>query len=136
LSLFEFGSRKQKPRASLSVFDSISTATAHTEPTETVAPFSVSEMTTPVVKTMGQPVDPKHTFETFVVGASNQFAHAAARAVAEQPATQYNPLFVYSSAGLGKTHLLHAIGNYMLRANPKAKICYISAEKFMNDVIE
>lgn len=90
----------------------------------------------PVVRTFGHPVDPKQTFDTFVVGASNQFAHAAARAVAEHPATQYNPLFLYSDAGLGKTHLLHAIGNYILRANPKAKICYISAEKFANDLID
>lgn len=103
---------------------------------ELLTPVSVRDMAAPVVKTMGQPLDPKHTFETFVVGASNQFAHAAARAVAEQPATQYNPLFLYSDAGLGKTHLLHAIGNYVLRINPKAKICFISAEKFVNDLIE
>ena len=110
--------------------------TQTTQNNEILTPLSVREMTAPVVKTMGQPLDPKHTFETFVVGASNQFAHAAARAVAEQPATQYNPLFLYSDAGLGKTHLLHAIGNYILRINPKAKICFISAEKFVNDLIE
>jgi chromosomal replication initiator protein len=90
----------------------------------------------PVIRTLGQPLNPKHTFESFVVGASNQFAHAAARAVAEQPAAQYNPLFIYSDAGLGKTHLLHAIGNYVLRLNPKTKICYLSAEKFVNDLID
>lgn len=89
-----------------------------------------------MVKTVGESIDPKHTFETFVVGASNQFAHAAARAVAEQPATQYNPLFIYSDAGLGKTHLLHAIGNQVIQNNPKARICYLSAEKFVNDLIE
>lgn len=103
---------------------------------EKLTAISVREMTAPITRTLGQPVDPKHTFETFVVGASNQFAHAAARAVAEQPATQYNPLFLYSDAGLGKTHLLHAIGNYVLRLNPKAKICFISAEKFVNDLID
>lgn len=103
---------------------------------ETLAQIPVRELNAQIIKTLGQPVDPKHTFETFVVGASNQFAHAAARAVAEQPATQYNPLFIYSDAGLGKTHLLHAIGNYVLRINPKAKICYISAEKFVNDLID
>lgn len=113
-----------------------SVETAHQQHSEPVAAISVRDMAAPVVKTLGQPLDPKHTFETFVVGASNQFAHAAARAVAEQPATQYNPLFLYSDAGLGKTHLLHAIGNYVLRINPKAKICFISAEKFVNDLID
>ena len=103
---------------------------------EPLTPLSVKDLVGPVVKTQGQPLDPKQTFDTFIVGASNQFAHAAARAVAEQPASQYNPLFLYSEAGLGKTHLLHAIGNYYLKNNPKAKICYISAEKFVNDLIE
>jgi len=101
-----------------------------------VAAISVRDLTTPVVRTQGQSLDPKQTFDRFVVGASNQFAHAAARAVAEQPASQYNPLFIYSGAGLGKTHLLHAIGNYVLKVNPKAKICYLSAEKFVNDLID
>jgi len=108
----------------------------NSEPSQQMIPLSVRDMAAPIIRTLGQPLNPKHTFETFVVGASNQFAHAAARAVAEQPAIQYNPLFIYSDAGLGKTHLLHAIGNYVLRANPKAKICYISAEKFANDLIE
>lgn len=103
---------------------------------EPVTPLAMRDMGTPMLRTLGQPVDPRHTFETFVVGASNQFAHAAARAVAEQPATQYNPLFLYSDAGLGKTHLLHAIGNYVLQMNPKAKVCYLSAEKFANDLID
>lgn len=80
--------------------------------------------------------DPKYTFETFVVGASNQFAHASAYAVAENPARHYNPLFLYSSPGLGKTHLLHAIANHVLQKNPNSRVLYISAERFVNELIE
>jgi chromosomal replication initiator protein len=80
--------------------------------------------------------DPKYTFETFVVGASNQFAHASAYAVSENPARQYNPLFLYSSPGLGKTHLLHAIANHVLGKNPNFRVLYISAERFVNELIE
>lgn len=78
----------------------------------------------------------KYVFDNFVVGASNQFAHASAVAVAERPAEQYNPLFIYSSSGLGKTHLLHAIGNRCLERDPKTHILYIPAEYFINDVVE
>ncbi len=77
----------------------------------------------------------KYTFDTFVVGTSNQFAHAAARAVAESPARAYNPLFIYGGVGLGKTHLLHAIGRQILQQNSNVHLVYISAEKFMNDLI-
>ena len=80
--------------------------------------------------------DPRYVFEGFVVGASNQFAHATAIAVAEQPARQYNPLFLYSPPGLGKTHLLHAIGNRLMAQNPHAKVAYLSAEKFVNELID
>ena len=81
-------------------------------------------------------IDPRLTFDAFVVGASNQFAHASAIAVAERPARQYNPLFLYSAPGLGKTHLLHAIGNHVFKHNPDARIAYISAERFMNELID
>jgi chromosomal replication initiator protein len=81
-------------------------------------------------------LDPKYTFDSFVVGASNQFAHASAIAVGEQPGRQYNPLFLYSAPGLGKTHLLHAIGNHVLAKNPNARVGYLSAERFMNELIE
>jgi chromosomal replication initiator protein len=80
--------------------------------------------------------DPRYVFDTFVVGASNQFAHASAFAVAENPARQYNPLFLYSQPGLGKTHLLHAIANHVLSRNPNARVLYISAERFVNELIE
>jgi chromosomal replication initiator protein len=77
----------------------------------------------------------RYSFETFIVGASNQFAHAACRAVAEAPSRSYNPLFIYGGVGLGKTHLMHAIGHYVLTHAPDLKLTYISAERFMNEVI-
>ena len=80
-------------------------------------------------------LNPKYTFESFVCGASNQFAYAASQAVANKPATNYNPLFIYGGVGLGKTHLVNAIGNQILAKNSKAKICYYSSEKFMNEMI-
>ena len=73
-------------------------------------------------------LNPKYTFENFVCGASNQFAHAAAQSVAIKPASGYNPLFIYGGVGLGKTHLLIAIGNHIIRTNKKAKICYNTSE--------
>ena len=80
-------------------------------------------------------LSPRYSFETFIVGASNQFAHAACRAVAEAPSRSYNPLFLYGGVGLGKTHLMHAIGHYVLTHAPSLKLTYISAERFMNEVI-
>ncbi|HLF56184.1 MAG TPA: chromosomal replication initiator protein DnaA [Thermoanaerobaculia bacterium] len=80
-------------------------------------------------------LNPKYTFETFVVGASNQFAHAAARAVAESPSRSYNPLFVYGGVGLGKTHLLHAIGHLVARRHAGLKVLYLTAEQFVNRLI-
>jgi len=80
-------------------------------------------------------LNPKYTFESFVCGASNQFAYAASQAVANKPASNYNPLFIYGGVGLGKTHLVNAIGNQILANNSKAKICYYSSEKFMNEMI-
>jgi chromosomal replication initiator protein len=80
-------------------------------------------------------LNPKYTFDTFVIGASNRFAHAAAVAVAEAPAKAYNPLFVYGDSGLGKTHLLHAIGHYARNLFPHVKVRYVNSEEFTNDFI-
>ncbi|HSF18687.1 MAG TPA: chromosomal replication initiator protein DnaA [Vicinamibacteria bacterium] len=81
------------------------------------------------------PLNPKYRFDTYVVGNSNQFANAAAQAVAETPSRAYNPLFIYGGVGLGKTHLLHAIGHRIIDQNPSLELLYISADKFMNELI-
>jgi chromosomal replication initiator protein len=78
---------------------------------------------------------PRYSFDTFIVGPSNQFAHAACRAVAEAPSRSYNPLFIYGGVGLGKTHLMHAIGHYVLTHLKTLKLTYISSERFMNEMI-
>jgi len=81
-------------------------------------------------------INPQFNFGSFVVGASNRFAHASAMAVAQKPAQEYNPLFLYGSPGLGKTHLLHAIANHIRQQHPGARIAYLSAEQFVNELIE
>jgi chromosomal replication initiator protein len=80
-------------------------------------------------------LNPRNTFENFVVGSNNQLAHAASIAVAQAPAQAYNPLFIYGDTGLGKTHLMHAVGHQILRNNPDAKVAYLSSEKFTNEFI-
>jgi chromosomal replication initiator protein len=80
-------------------------------------------------------LNPRYTFDTFIVGLSNQFAHAACRAVAEAPSKSYNPLFIYGGVGLGKTHLMHAVGQYVLQHDRTLKLTYISSERFMNEMI-
>ena len=80
-------------------------------------------------------LNPRYTFDAFVIGSGNQFAHAACQAVAERPSKAYNPLFLYGGVGMGKTHLMQAIGHEIKRRQPQAAICYVSSEKFTNDMI-
>ncbi|MEA5004373.1 MAG: chromosomal replication initiator protein DnaA [Christensenella sp.] len=86
-------------------------------------------------KPMGSTLNPAYTFDSFVVGESNKFANAAALAVAQSPGHSYNPLFLYGGVGLGKTHLMHAIGNHVKKENPDAEIVYVTSETFMNELI-
>jgi chromosomal replication initiator protein len=81
------------------------------------------------------PLNPKFTFDSFVVGACNQFAHAAARSVASNPSRSYNPLFIYGGVGMGKTHLMHAIGRSLINNHASMRIIYTSSERFMNEMI-
>ena len=97
----------------------------------TVAPATTSDPG----RSYATRLNPRYTFDTFVIGESNRFAHAAAFAVGEEPAKSYNPLFIYGASGLGKTHLLHAIGHYTIALNPKRKVRYVSSEEFTNDFI-
>lgn len=111
-------------------------------PVEAAPPIDF-EAELPDARFLNQPPDvtpvsglnPRYSFETYVVGPSNQFAEAACRAVAEAPARSYNPLYLYGGVGLGKTHLMHAIGHYVLKQNPRFKLTYISTERFMNEMI-
>lgn len=80
--------------------------------------------------------NPKYTFDNFVVGKSNQLAHAAAKAVADNPGKSYNPLFIYGGSGLGKTHIMHAIGNQILKEKPHLKVNYLTSERFVNELVE
>ncbi|MFC9561112.1 MAG: chromosomal replication initiator protein DnaA [Agromyces sp.] len=98
------------------------------------SPQSVFENTSPVASRDTR-LNPKYAFESFVIGQSNRFAHAAAVAVAEAPAKAYNPLFIYGDSGLGKTHLLHAIGHYAMSLYPGIRVRYVSSEEFTNDFI-
>ena len=91
--------------------------------------------TTPAPGAATRGLNPRYTFDTFVVGSSNQFAHAAAVAVGEAPSRSYNPLYLYGGVGLGKTHLMHAIGHYLLAQMPELSLTYISSERFMNEMI-
>ncbi len=103
---------------------------------EHVAPMTPPpEDSAPPAITSAAGLNPRYTFDSFIVGPSNQFAHAACRAVAEAPSRSYNPLFIYGGVGLGKTHLMHAVGQYVLRHVRTPHLTYISSERFMNEMI-
>ncbi len=100
-------------------------------PTPTTAPSGVFQQT---IQTLSN-INPKLVFDSFIIGKNNELAHAASLAVAKNPGTQYNPLFIYGGVGLGKTHLMHAVANKLLSENPRAKVLYLTSEKFTNDYI-
>ncbi len=104
-------------------------------PAEPPANAVEHHVSTPAPTTSAAGLNPRYTFDSFIVGSSNQFAHAACRAVAEAPSRSYNPLFIYGGVGLGKTHLMHAIGHYVLQHDHTLVLTYISSERFMNEMI-
>ncbi len=109
----------------------------YVEPEEDPEPDVLPTIPVPAPRPSAEPtrLNPKYIFETFVIGSSNRFAHAAAVAVAEAPAKAYNPLFIYGDSGLGKTHLLHAIGHYAHNLYPHVRVRYVNSEEFTNDFI-
>ena len=127
---------RAKPEMALDAVTELALSASQTQSSKSFSEDAALSTTTFVdIEPLEFPLNPKYTFETFVVGSCNQFAHAAALAVAEAPSKTYNPLYVYGGVGLGKTHLMCAIGHRIKEANRHLRLSYISAEKFMNELI-
>ena len=135
LSHIEEALSKINPRLStikiMTIEESKEYVNSHVMPKSEVAIDAESE-----VETAAPMLNEKYTFDSFVVGKSNQFVHAAARAVCDNPGKVYNPLFIYGGVGLGKTHIMHAIGNYLLENRKNLKLIYITSERFVNELID
>lgn len=118
--------------------EALDRAVAAVDPLDIASPFPAAPVRAAATRESGASslLDPRYTFETFVIASSNRFAHAAAQSVAESPARSYNPLFIYGDAGLGKTHLLHAIGNYVLENFSGRNVRYVTTETYMNEFVD
>jgi len=128
--------REEDPEEDLALLDPIPPTVEPPTSSKPSVPLALDPLTRPTATSTDIPFAGRLTFEDFVIGTSNRFAHAAAQAVAETPGRSYNPLFIYGDAGLGKTHLLQAVGNYVTAHYPTYQVRYVSSETFMNRFVE